>query len=62
MQKDITGQEYLFIDEIKWNYKAIDWWNIIEREQKLDQIITETLNRVIRENILAENRKRKVLR
>ena len=29
---------------------------------KLDRIITETLNRVIRENILAENRKKKVLR
>ncbi len=43
--------------------KVGDWLDyIIESfEQKLNRIITETLNRVIRESILTDNRKRKVL-
>lgn len=62
-----TGKNYIFIFDMKLNYENFGlkrppyFMENIDKQNRLDKIITETLNRVIRESILAENRKRKVL-
>lgn len=47
-KKDSNNTEYLFVDEIEWHYKRINWWNIIETKTTIEQIITEQINRFIR--------------
>lgn len=62
-----TGKNYIYLFDMKLNYENFGlkrpryFMENIDKQTRLDRIITETLNRVIRESILAENRKRKIL-
>lgn len=54
---DENKQDVLCVDEIDWNYKNIDWWNIIENKNKFyDKQINRIVREVIHEMLYNEKR------
>ena len=49
-----TTVPIIYVIDFLWDYKtaAGSWWSIVEDKNSLDSIITEVINRYLRENLL----------